>query len=120
MNQPPLSRTYLIQIRNTTKNDQVRVLLREISRLHELVRTLRKMVKQVEIEIGNGHFDTLAFDRIEELLDPEMRLYGPPPYDYKRDRKQAQLEASEKLIDEALNREANVRKSRPISEYFRE
>jgi len=111
MNHPPLSRTDLIKIRDTNKNEQVRVLLREISRLHEVVRTLRSMVKRAETDIGNGYFDTLAFDRIEEQLEPEMRLYGPPPYDHKANRKIALREAEQRLIEKALKREANVRKN---------
>ncbi|ETF00923.1 hypothetical protein W822_19920 [Advenella kashmirensis W13003] len=112
MKQFPLTRTDLIKIRDTNKSEQVRVLLREISRLHQVMRSLNIQVERIRIAVANGRAaDDIIFDAAERILEHEMRLYGPPPFDYKRDRKQAQLEASEKLIDEALKREANVRKN---------
>ncbi|HBP28427.1 MAG TPA: hypothetical protein DD666_03300 [Advenella kashmirensis] len=79
--QHPLSREDLIKIRDTIRSEQVRVLLREISRLHTVVRRLKELSRQVELEAGMGVLhDSPIFDDIARLLDNEMRLYGPPPF----------------------------------------
>ncbi len=111
MNQPPLHRIDLIKIRDTTKNEQVRMLLREISRLHEVIRTVRAMTKRAEIDIANGHFDTWQFDHIEALLEPEMVLYGDGRYDPKKARQQHKDENNMKIVENALD----VRKNKPKS-----
>lgn len=80
MKQFPLSRTDLIKIRDTNKSEQVRVLLREISRLHQVMRALNIQIERIYFDIANGRAgDDIIFNAAQRILEHEMRLYGPVP-----------------------------------------
>ncbi|AHG63204.1 hypothetical protein [Advenella mimigardefordensis] len=111
MNQQPLHRIHLIKIRDTTKNEQVGLLLREISRLHKVIRTVQTMAQRAEFDVANGYFDTLEFDHIQALLEPEMVLYGEGLYDPKKARQQHKDENNMRIVENALD----VRKNKPKS-----
>ena len=106
----PLSRKDLIKIRDSTDSEQMRVLLREISRLHAVVRQLKDLIRQVELEAGLGQLhDSPVFDRIEYVLHKEMQLYGPPPFDRTAADKQHRADDCMTKLEDVID----VRKNQP-------
>lgn len=80
MKHPPLSRYQLIHIRDTIKDPVVQTLLREISRLHGVVRELAKaerfFMQEWHDKVKDKHTD--AFDNFNSILRPEMGYYLKP------------------------------------------
>jgi hypothetical protein len=80
MKHPPLSRYQLIHIRDTIKDPVVQTLLREISRLHGVVRELAKaerfLMDEWHDKVKDKHTD--AFDNFNNILRPEMGYYLKP------------------------------------------
>lgn len=122
-NQLPLTNKELIRIRDTNKSEQTRVLLREISRLHTVVRTLNDLFHQLEIEMANGFiFDSVTWDQVDLVMGTEMRLYGPPQYDRKTAVKDEFARQARESIEATLDNRAkqnqtggasNVRSDKP-------
>lgn len=80
MKHPPLNRYQLIHIRDTIKDPIVQALLREISRLHGVVRELAKaerfLMNEWHDKVKDKHTD--AFDNFNSILRPEMDYYLKP------------------------------------------
>ncbi len=56
----------------------MRVLLREISCLHTVVRTLNGLFHLLELEVVKGVIlDSVTWDQVDLVMGTEMRLYGP-------------------------------------------